>query len=361
MSYICSIGTGIPEFEINQQEIKSLVKEIFVYPKQELNRLLPVFDHAKISKRQFVVDKNWFKEQHDFKERNELYQELACKYSLAAIDECLTNKQFLQEEIPFESIDMFIFVSSTGIATPSLETHIINKRPFRNDICRMPLWGLGCAGGAIALSRGSDWVRAYPDKTVLIVCAELCSLTFQINDLKKSNLIGTALFGDGTGAILMCGNKSPLLSNRIKPSPQIIRSSSLTKRESLSVMGWNITNHGLEVVFSKSIPDLISSFWDEHITSFLQEVQLGADQIHSFIAHPGGKKVLEAMKNVLHIPDEKLVKSYQVLTNHGNMSSATVFYVLKAWMQEKIERNRWSILSALGPGFSSELLLMEWN
>jgi len=144
-------------------------------------------------------------------------------------------------------------------------------------------------------------------------------------------------------------------------TPKIIAASSFTKRNSTGVMGWNITNSGLEVVFSKSIPALIHSFWKDHINEFIREQNLHKDAIHSFIAHPGGKKVLEAMEEVLNCSRDKLYYSYQVLKHHGNMSSATVLHVLGQWMKENIRQGEKSILSALGPGFSSELLALEWE
>lgn len=361
MSYICSTGIGIPQHDINQQEIKKIVTEIFTYTDKQVNRLLPVFDNAAVNNRQFVVGKEWFKEDHTFQDRNDLYQSLAKKYALEAMDDCLTNSLFLTRNIPYEAIDIIIFVSSTGIATPSMDVHLMNERPFRHDVNRMPLWGLGCAGGAIGLARAHDWITAHPDKTALIICCELCSLTFQKGDLKKSNIIGTAIFGDGVSAALVIGENSPFLSYRKKVTPKIICTNSSTKRNSTDVMGWEVTDSGFEVIFSKSIPALVNTFWRDHINNFLQENQLHYDGIQSFIAHPGGKKVLEAMKDVLNCSNHKLDNAYKVLANHGNMSSATVIYVLQEAMKENMEPNKRSILSALGPGFCSELLLLEWK
>ncbi len=168
----------------------------------------------------------------------------------------------------------------------------MNERPFREDVVRMPLWGLGCAGGAIGLSRASDWISAHPDKNVLLVCCELCSLTFQKDDLRKSNIVGSALFGDGAAAALLMGEKSSWRSavNHSKPKPQILQTSSATKKNSHSVMGWNMTDRGMEVIFTKSIPAQVRSFWKKHIETFLADFPLSYHHIHSFIAHPGGKK-----------------------------------------------------------------------
>ncbi|WP_284140098.1 3-oxoacyl-[acyl-carrier-protein] synthase III C-terminal domain-containing protein [Virgibacillus sp. LDC-1] len=358
MAIISSVGLGIPEFNVSQSSIKTLVEQIFPYTKKEVERLLPVFDNASIHNRQFAVDTAWFMEEHSFQEKNDLYQQESLTYSLTAMDDCLESNQFHSENIPYEAVDMLIYVSSTGIATPSMDVRLMNERPFRADTKRMPLWGLGCAGGAIGLSRAFDWLSAHPEKTVMLVCCELCSLTFQKNDRSKSNLIGTALFGDGVGAVLLVGEKSPYRNKGIGTKGNIKKTSSFTKKNSESIMGWKITNHGFEVIFSKSIPSFVKTVWKDHVIDFLTEMQL--EEIDSFIAHPGGKKVLQAMEETLAIEQQKLIHSYNVLMNHGNMSSATVLYVLFEWMQDNMHPKKKSILSALGPGFSSELLLLEW-
>lgn len=360
MAYICSVGLGIPDYPISQQRVKKLVKEIFPHSQREIKRLLPVYDHAKITQRQLAVDEEWIKRDHSFKERNDLYQKKTLEYSLNALDSCLEHSEFLTHSIPYEDIDMLIYVSSTGISTPSLDAYIMNERPFREDINRMPLWGLGCAGGAIALSRAADWLAAHPSKVAVVVCAELCSLTFQKEDTKMSNLIGTALFGDGVSAALLIGEKSPYLAYKKKHLPKVIKTSSFTQKDSLNIMGWDMTNNGFEVVFSKHIPKLVKTIWKDHIKVFFEETGLSEGDIHSFIAHPGGRKILEAMEEVLSISKEKLIHSYNVLANHGNMSSGTVLYVLHSWLLEPVKSKQKSVLSALGPGFSSELLLLEW-
>ncbi|MBR7796572.1 MAG: type III polyketide synthase [Bacillota bacterium] len=360
MTYICSTGLGIPNYRMPQEEVKQIVQKVFTYSLRQRSRLLPVFDNAQVNERQFVVDSEWFLRDHSFKERNELYTTYAKEYALRAIDACLTNQQFLDEPVLYEEIDMIIFVSSTGIATPSMDIHLFNERPFRSDIKRMPLWGLGCAGGAIGLSRAYDWLTANPDKSALIVCCELCSLTFQKGDMKKSNIIGTALFGDGISAALAVGEKSLILRKKKGSIPKLLQSHSYTKKDSISVMGWDITDGGFEVIFSKSIPALVETFWREHLQIFLQATRINEQDIHSFIAHPGGKKVIDSMEKVLQAKPEKFKHSINVLRNHGNMSSATVLYVLGAWMKEAISKGEKSVISALGPGFSSELILMEW-
>lgn len=361
MTKIASVGIGVPSHTLDQETVKSLVKKIFVNEKRMINRLLTVFENAAIQSRQFVVTPDWFETTQDFKTRNDLYIKHAVDLSLIAIEDCLTNQSFLQKTVPISDIDHIIFVSSTGIATPTIDVHIINRLPFRESISRTPLWGLGCAGGAIGISHAHHILQAQPTTNVLLICCELCSLTFQNNDIRKSNIVGTALFGDGASAALLIGNKSHL--NRYvqaKQTPSIKSTSSFTKRHTENVMGWNINTNGFHVIFSKRIPKLIHTLFKPHLEKFMGEHLLVNDDIDSFIAHPGGRKVLESMEEACLIPSEKLRHSYDVLKNHGNMSSPTVLYVLREWIKDSESKHR-SILSALGPGFSSELLLLEWS
>ncbi|WP_028782987.1 type III polyketide synthase [Thalassobacillus devorans] len=360
MAYILSIGKSEPPYDISQTQVKSLVESLFPLSERDKQRLLPVFDHAMIEKRQFVVNQEWFKHPHGLGERNGIYIKEAYRHSLHAIDDCLGSELFLTEPVSFNDIDMIIFVSTTGLATPSIEARVMNARSFREDVKRVPLFGLGCAGGVSGLARAYDWVKAYPSKNVLVVNVELCSLTFQKTDSKKSNFVGTALFGDGISAVLVAGSKSDLLGKKKQTVPVIDGANSKTKKDSIDIMGWEIKDTGFEVVFNRSIPHLVKDFWKDHVQSFLRDRGLNADELPFFVAHPGGKKVLEAYQEVLQLDEDAFSESYHVLAKHGNMSSVTVCYVLYEYMKSFPEVGTRSLMAALGPGFSSELISLEW-
>lgn len=366
MVYISSIGRGIPKYHVSQQEVKQLVSRLFSSKHQRLQRYLSVFDHAKVDSRQLVCPTTWYEEEHQFDEANHLYVEHALQLSLEAIDHCFENISKQNSNLPifpYEAVDLIVFVSSTGITTPSLDAYIMNERPFREDVTRMPLWGLGCAGGAMGLGRAFEWLKLHKDKTALVVCCELCSLTLQLNDTSTSNIVGTALFGDGVAATLLIGEDSEYTKYVSQIALSIQQTHSYLKKGTTDVMGWKVGKNGLHVIFSKQIPKLIKSLWKEHVEVFLGRFGLTIKEIDTFIAHPGGRKVLEEMETSCHIPNEKISYSYEVLRNHGNISSATVIYVLKKWLEEKGDHplhQPFGLLSALGPGFSSELLLLKW-
>ncbi|MEH7117117.1 3-oxoacyl-[acyl-carrier-protein] synthase III C-terminal domain-containing protein [Neobacillus vireti] len=362
MPSILSVSEVIPPFEVNQDQALLFARELFADTYKDIERLLKAFQNGQIVKRNFVKGLEWFNEDHSFEEKNNTYIESAVEFGKEAIEKCLQNESFLKKVIPCEDIEAIFFISSTGISTPSIDARIINHLPFSLHIKRVPIWGLGCAGGAVGLSRAFDYCKAYPQAKVLVLSVELCSLTFQKNDLSKSNLIGTSLFADGIACALVIGDEVSKEEYSSKPSiPSIIATQSTLMANSLDVMGWDIRNTGLFVIFSRDIPHIIEAWLKPNVMGFLSEQKMELNQINHFIAHPGGKKVLDAYVKSLDIPPVMNDISLEVLKNFGNMSSATVLYVLRRFMEQEIPRNEWGLATALGPGFSSELLLLRWQ
>ena len=359
MPKIASISTYKPPYALEQSNIEQLTKELFQDKIAQLDRLLKVFENGEIENRYFCVPLEWHKTDHTFEERNNLYIELATQYSVEVIQACLQNNTFLQQSISPEEIDAIIFVSSTGISTPSIDARVMNKLPFSDRMKRIPIWGLGCAGGAAGISRAFDYCSAHPTEKVLVVCVELCSLTFQPNDYSKSNLIGASLFADGAACVLVCGDEVQLESP--KPMPHILNTASKWMPDSEDVMGWDIKNSGLHVVFSKSIPSIISKWLGPFMDEFLAEEQITQDQIVNFVTHPGGKKVLKAYEDTLNLKEDQTSISREILKKHGNMSSPTVLYVLEQFMLQENNDGDVGLLVALGPGFCGEAVLLNWR
>lgn len=324
-----------------------------------MERLLKVFENGEIETRNFCVPPDWYREQHTFEERNTLYIQLATQYSVEVIQRCLTNRSFLQMNISTVDIDAIIFVSSSGISTPSIDARVMNILPFSDQLVRIPIWGLGCAGGAAGISRAYDYCKAYPSAKVLVVCVELCSLTFQKDDYSKSNLVGTSLFADGAACVLVCGDLVELEQDKLTPS--IIGRRSRWMPNSEDVMGWDVKSGGLHVVFSKSIPAIITNWLGPFIHEFLKDYHIAPHAIANFVAHPGGKKVLRAYEEALALTKEHTDVSREILKNHGNMSSPTVLYVLEQFMLKENKANTHGLLVALGPGFSGEAVLLKWR
>lgn len=362
MPTIISVAEVTPPFEVNQNQALEFARELFSDSFKDIERLLRAFQNGQIEKRHFVKNLDWFKEDHTFEEKNSAYIESAVTLGKEAIEKCLNNKDYLKRNINYKEIDIIFFISTTGMATPSIEARIMNLLPFNSHTKRVPIWGLGCAGGAAGLSRAYEYCLAFPKAKALVLSVELCSLTFQRNDLSKSNLIGTSLFADGVACALVCGDDSYSSDFRKKPtSPSIIATQSTLMPNSLDVMGWAIRSTGLFVVFSRDIPQIIEDWLKPNVSGFLGEHQINLEQIDYFIAHPGGKKVIDAYVKSLELPPSMTDVSLEVLKQFGNMSSTTIFYVLKRYMEMDIPQDALGLGTALGPGFSSELLLFRWE
>jgi alkylresorcinol/alkylpyrone synthase len=360
MPKIVSVGVCPPPYILTQETVVGFAKDLFGGAFKDIKRLLGIFANGQIEKRHFVKDFSWFQEDHTFEERNNAYIDNSVTLGTKAIENCLSNSSFLKEPIFPEEIEAFFFISSTGLATPTIDAKIMNVLSFSPHTKRIPIWGLGCAGGAVGLSRAFEYCKAFPKAKVIVLAIELCSLTFQRNDLSKSNLIGTSLFADGVACVLIAGDEAEFAS--VLPSlPAYKNSQSTLMKDGEDVMGWDVRNNGLYVVFSKDIPTIIRNWLRPNVESFLMKQERNISDLNHFIAHPGGKKVLEAYEDALGMDKDKTKISFQVLRENGNMSSATVLYVLQEYMKENREAGETGLIAALGPGFSSELILVEWE
>lgn len=362
MPKVVSVGIAIPPFELKQQEALEFARELFSKKFKDIERLLTIFDNGQIEKRHFAKDLSWFQKKHTLEEKNNAFIEAAVELGVQAVDHCLHSDIYLAEPIAYKDIDAIFYISTTGFATPSIEARIMNHLPFSPHTKRVPIWGLGCAGGASGLARAYEYCLAFPHAKVLVLCVELCSLTFQPNDYSKSNLIGTSLFADGVACALLTGDKVNVHDFSKHPvHPAILDTQSTLMPHSEDVMGWNIKNDGLYVIFSRDIPSIVQSWYGGQVDPFLKQHDLTIKDIRHFIAHPGGKKVLEAYVQALDLPPAMIELSFNVLKQHGNMSSVTVLYVLHEFMQQGAGQDEYGLITALGPGFSSELLLVEWG
>ncbi|RXT08135.1 type III polyketide synthase [Ammoniphilus sp. CFH 90114] len=348
MPYILSTGTAQPPYTFQQADVKPFVRDMFSDVFADIDRLLTIFENTGIDTRHFCVPIDWFKEGHQFKEKNELYIENATALGGQALSNALKNAG-----LDMKDIHHLVFVSTTGVATPSIDALLFNQLGASPHTKRTPIWGLGCAGGAVGLSRTFDYALGHPEEIVALVAVELCGLTFQRNDITKSNLVATSLFADGAAAVIVGGDQY-----RSEGRLQIRTTRSMLWPDTLDVMGWDISSSGFHVIFSRDIPTIVKEKTVPDLLDFLQENKVQEPQ--HYIFHPGGRKVLEAYREALELPDGKLRVAEQVLRQNGNMSSCTVLHVLNQFFTEKIiSPGEVGLVSALGPGFSAEMLLLE--
>jgi alkylresorcinol/alkylpyrone synthase len=253
-------------------------------------------------------------------------------------------------------IGAFFFVSVTGIASPSIDARLINRMKLNPRMKRIPIFGLGCVAGAAGIARAADYVKAFPDQAALLLSVELCSLTIQPDDFSPANLISTGLFGDGAAAVVVSGEEQ-----QEAHGPRIIATRSTFYPDTEYVMGWDISEKGFKIVLSRDVPDVILQNLGSDVDGFLAEHGLSRSDIESWVIHTGGPKVLEATERALGLPNRALDVSWECLRRTGNLSSASVLFVL-----EEVMRNRrpapgtWGLLAAMGPAFCSELVLLRW-
>jgi alkylresorcinol/alkylpyrone synthase len=352
MPKIVSIGTALPPHKILNEEAKMFAKKLFSSNFPEIDRYLSIFDHTSIEQRFLSQPVEWFADEQSFSERNRLYCETAVELGENAIRDCLKKTGISAEEI-----DQIVFVSTSGISTPSIEARLVHRLQMREDVLRTPIWGLGCAGGVAGLQRAFQFAKANARSKVLLLAVELCSLTFRKQDLSKSNLVATSLFADGAAAVLVVGDEVETSA----PSPHYVAGASRLWPDTLDIMGWKVKDDGLQVVFSRDIPSFVRTEAAPFTKKFLEDSLLDLEQIRAWIFHPGGRKVLEAYQDALHLLPDHLADSYAVLRQYGNMSSVTVLFVLKNVWLKGLPEGSYGLMSALGPGFTSELVLLRWE
>ncbi|MBA4603784.1 type III polyketide synthase [Thermoactinomyces mirandus] len=355
MPKILAVGTAIPPYPIRQEEAKQFARKMFADSFSQVDRYLQIFENTSIRCRYLSKPRTWYEQGHPFVEKNKAYFETAIELGEQAVRRCLNKTGMAPEEI-----DHFVFVSTTGFSTPSIDAYLINRLSMKRDVKRTPVWGLGCAGGVAGLARACEYARANPSEKVLLLAVECCSLTFCSSDRSKSNLVATSLFADGAAAVLI-GGENVALPDKNRIFPKMIHTQSYLWPDSEDVMGWEFTSEGMKVIFSRSIPDLVHADVMPAVQYFLAKTGTDLSQIEVFITHPGGKKVLDAYHQALHIPPDCLALSYQVLRDYGNMSSATILFVLERELEKCHAAGSYGLMSALGPGFSLELALLRWD
>lgn len=336
----------------NQQEVKQYAKSLFAPSYPQVERMMGAFDNTEIITRNFCKSLDYYADLHSFQDQNNEYIRISLEYSIQAIEHCVLSAQINKDEITD-----IIFISTTGLATPGLDALIINKMRLGEHVNRMAIFGLGCGGGVAGYAKANTLAIANPDAIVLLVAVELCSLTFLRNDYSKSNFIGSSLFADGVAACLIRGDNRAI---KTKKEITFLASQSKLYYDSLDVMGWEFQNEGFKVLFSSDIPTIIHKNINHDVTSFLEKHHLLLSDIKNFIFHPGGKKILTAYEEALEVEGDFLKNTREVMNDNGNMSSATVLYVLERFFSQGF-KNGYGLMVSMGPGFSCEMVLLQMN
>lgn len=352
MSKIISIKKAEFANKLKQSDTKQFSRYLFedVYP--NIDKLLEVFDNSGIDERNFCIPIEFFKKDNPFSLKNNLFREITLKKSIELIKDNIS-----ETGLKIDEITDIIFINTTGLSTPSMDACIVNSLKMNPNINRFPIWGLGCAGGVSGIAKANMIAKSNPDAIVLVVAVELCSLTFRRNDLSKSNFVATSLFSDGIASIIIAGEKSADKFD-IKYDIEILSSQSRLYYDSEDVMGWEFLDDGFKVVFSKDIPTIVKENVKGDVKSFLKNNGISISDIENFIAHPGGAKVIQAYIDSLELNSDKVFNTREILRKFGNMSSVSVLYVLEKFLSDGFTDGN-GLMISLGPGFSSEMVLLE--
>jgi alkylresorcinol/alkylpyrone synthase len=341
--HLASLAVAVPPVEIRQRDVAVAAGSVFSGRPETFERLRPIYANAGVDKRYSSVPLSWYLEPHGWRERHEIFVDTAIDLLRRAATDCLD-----QANVEAARVDGIVVVSTTGMTAPSLDARLMEHMDFRHDVQRLPVFGLGCAGGVLGLSRTAALARADPGSCWLLLVVELCGLTFRSGDQSNSNIVATALFGDGAAAALVCCDAE---------GPAIAACGEHTWPGSLDVMGWQVEDDGFGVLFSRDIPALVRGRFREAADSFLAANGHTLDDIDALVMHPGGAKVLDALQEALGTRTDALDSARSVLREHGNMSAATILFVLHRMLADR-RRGR-MLLGALGPGFTAGFAILE--
>lgn len=346
VAQLLSLATAVPGYVITQTEVAQRTRRVFGLKMPAFDRLAPVFDNAGITQRYAVKPGAWYEEPHSWEDRTAVYLEGAVELFVSAASKALRSAGLSAADI-----DTVVTVSSTGIAAPSLEARAAAELGFGPHVLRVPVFGLGCAGGVTGLSIASRLAEARPGRNVLLVAVELCTLAVRLDHLTKANIVALALFGDGAAAAVVRAGGGDAGLARLDGGAEH------TWPETLGIMGWNIDGQGFGVVFDRSIPPFAVEKLAPAVDCMLDRLERKRSEIDRFICHPGGQKVIEAIEESLELPPETLDHERDVLADFGNMSAPTALFVLDRMITTGLPPT--SLLIALGPGFTLSSLVVS--
>ena len=346
---ILAVEPVLPAFRHAQQDITDQLVDGLATDATMGEVIRRIHRSTGVETRHLVMPIEQYRDIDSFTNANALFHRHGLDLAVQATTGALTKAG-----VTAADVDYLFFTTVTGVGAPSLDAELSTHLGFRSDLVRVPSFGLGCVAGASGLARVADYLRGHPGAIGLVVSVELCSLTVQWDDPSMANIVGTGLFGDGAAAVVMVGEDNP------RPGGvRVMASRSALYPESKETIGWRIGSTGFRLMLTPAVPELIDAHLAGDVEQLLADNGLTRSDIGSWIAHPGGPRVLEAFSDTLGLSPSDLATSWQVMAEVGNLSSSAVLHVLARSMDRPSGHR--ALLFALGPGVSVELVLLEWT
>ncbi|MDP5199855.1 type III polyketide synthase [Flavobacterium sp. DG2-3] len=339
----------LPQYSRTTEEILPLV-EVWLEGQEErfVKKVKKIFEGASVDKRYSIMEPTEVFTATSFEEKNDIYSR-----EMIVLGEKVLEKALQKADWDPQSLDYIITVSCTGIMIPSLDAYLINKMKLRQDIVRLPVTEMGCAAGISGIIYAKNFLKSNPGKRAAVIAVESPTATFQLNDFSMPNIVSAAIFGDGAACCLLSSSESD-------NGPEILDEQMYHFYDAEHMMGFKLTNGGLQMVLDIEVPDTIASHFGDIIHPFLKQNNLEIKDIDHMIFHPGGKKIVTTVEELFAGLHKNINDTKEVLKQYGNMSSATVLYVLESIMNRKPKKGEKGIMLSFGPGFSAQRVLLQW-
>ncbi len=359
--HILSVGRAFPPHYYDQETLIAAFMQYWAGAMHNRQRLEQLHRHVLVGGRHLALPLEEYPKLQGFTDANNRWIQVALDVGAAAVTDALDRAGIQPSQV-----GAFFFTTVTGLATPSIDARLMNRLHLPPHIKRVPIFGLGCVAGAAGIARAADYVRAFPDEAAILLSVELCSLTMQRQDISIPNLISSGLFGDGAACAVVAGDRlvESLKEEGSAPktsAPKVLATRSIFYPNSEEVMGWDISERGFRIVLSAGVPEVVKIHLRHDVDLFLSSQGLTIKNISSWVCHPGGPKVLQTFEEVLELGPDALELTWRSLREVGNLSSSSVLMVLRDTMESRRPASgTLGLLIAMGPGFCSELVLLQW-
>jgi predicted naringenin-chalcone synthase len=346
---ITSVATQLPPYTRSTEEIIPFLKVWLTGQDERYQRkVIKLFENAGVERRYSIMDAEEVFLHTSFEEKNDIYKRESIKMAESALTKSLNKASLTPTDI-----DFIITVSCTGIMIPSVDAYLINKLEMKQDIVRLPVTEMGCVAGVSGMIYANNFLKANPNKRAVVIAIESPTSTFQIEDFSMVNIVSAAIFGDGCACTI-------LSSYEEEEGPEIIDEAMYHFYDSEHMMGFELKNTGLQMVLDKEVPEKIATHFPKFVHPFLERNNLSIEDVDHLIFHPGGKKIVQTIEELFGSLGKNIDITKAVLKDYGNMSSATVLYVLERFINQGVKKGDIGLMLSFGPGFTAQRLLLKW-